>query len=657
MNIYQALKRVFVGRRLASAQLGETLLPKRLALPVFASDALSSVAYAPDEILITLSLAGMTGYLFSWQIGLAVGVVIAVVAMSYRQTVRAYPTGGGDYEVAASNLGRHAGLTVASALLVDYVLTVAVSVSAGVLNAKAMLPGIDGYEVPIAVGVIVVLALMNLRGVRDSGGVLAWPTYVFMFSMLLMLAIGFFRILVLGHSLKSETSDLTVIGAQGADQAFGWVLVAIITRAFSSGCAALTGVEAVANGVPSFRPPKSRNAASVLGLLGLIAVTMLVGIVLLANLTRVHLIDELTGTHYLKPDGSTIHTAAVTVTGQLARTVFSDWFVPGFYVVIIATLSILFLAANTAFNGFPSLASILAKDGYLPRQLHTRGDRLAYSNGIVLLAVAAIALVWGFNASVTALIQLYVVGVFISFTVGQTGMVLHWNRALRVEKDRGERRRMQRSRLVNLLGAGMTAVVLVVVLISKFAHGAYLALVAMALTYLLMILIHRHYNQVREELALRPESDRALPSRVRSVVLVQQVNLPTAKAIAYAKAGRATSLMGVTIAVDDEEARDLMAAWRQEDFGIPLRVIASPYREITQPFIQYVAEMRTENPRDVVAVYIPDYVGGHWWERLLHNQTTLLIRTRLHYMSGVMVISVPYQLSSSRQRETRQHVR
>ena len=256
MNIYQALKRVFVGRRLASAQLGETLLPKRLALPVFASDALSSVAYAPDEILITLSLAGMTGYLFSWQIGLAVGVVIAVVAMSYRQTVRAYPTGGGDYEVAASNLGRHAGLTVASALLVDYVLTVAVSVSAGVLNAKAMLPGIDGYEVPIAVGVIVVLALMNLRGVRDSGGILAWPTYVFMFSMLLMLAIGFFRILVLGHSLKSETSDLTVIGAQGADQAFGWVLVAIITRAFSSGCAALTGVEAVANGVPSFRPPQ-----------------------------------------------------------------------------------------------------------------------------------------------------------------------------------------------------------------------------------------------------------------------------------------------------------------------------------------------------------------------------------------------------------------
>jgi len=275
----------------------------------------------------------------------------------------------------------------------------------------------------------------------------------------------------------------------------------------------------------------------------------------------------------------------------------------------------------------------------------------------VLLAVAAILLVWVFNASVTALIQLYVVGVFISFTVGQIGMVLHWNRALRAEKDRGERRRMKRSRVINLLGAGMTAVVLVVVLISKFTHGAYLALVAMGVMYLLMVLIRRHYDQVRDELALRPESDRALPSRVRAVVLVQQVNLPTAKAIAYAKASRATSLMGVTISVDDEEARELMKAWRKEDFGIPLRVIASPYREITQPFIRYVADLRTENPRDVVAVYIPDYVVGNWWERLLHNQTTLLIRTRLHYMSGVMVISVPYQLRSSRQREARQSAR
>ena len=654
MNIIAGLKRVLVGRRLSNSQLGETLLPKRLALPVFASDALSSVAYAPDEILITLSLAGMTGYLFSWQIGLAVGVVVAVVVLSYRQTVRAYPTGGGDYEVASANLGRHAGLTVASALLVDYVLTVAVSVSAGVLNAKAMMPWLDGHEVFAAVAVIGLLALMNLRGMRESGGLFAWPTYIFMVSMLAMLAVGFFRILVLGQPLMSETAHLIVLDPKGSATAGGWLLIAVIARAFSSGCAALTGVEAIASGVPAFRPPRSRNAAAVLAMLGLIAVVMLVGVVVLAKLTKVHLIDELSGTHYLAPDGSISHTPAVTVTGQLARTVFGDWFSPGFHLMLLATVAILVLAANTAFNGFPSLASILAKDGYLPRQLHTRGDRLAHSNGIICLAAAAIVLVIIFETSVTALIQLYVVGVFISFTLGQVGMVRHWSQRLRTELDRGERRRMQRARVINVIGATATGTVLLVVLVSKFTHGAWLALLAMGAVFLAMLQVHRHYRQVREELALDTVTDRILPSRVRAVVLVQQVNRPTAKAIAYAKASRATSLTGVTIAVDDEETREVVAAWEQEDFGIPLRVIASPYREITQPFLRYVSELRTENPRDVVAVYIPDFVVGRWWERFLHNQTSRLIRDRLHVMKGVMVISVPYQLSSSLRRHERQ---
>ena len=654
MNIIAGLKRVLVGRRLSNSQLGETLLPKRLALPVFASDALSSVAYAPDEIFITLSLAGMTGYLFSWQIGLAVGVVVAVVVLSYRQTVRAYPTGGGDYEVASANLGRHAGLTVASALLVDYVLTVAVSVSAGVLNAKAMMPWLDGHEVFAAVAVIGLLALMNLRGMRESGGLFAWPTYIFMVSMLAMLAVGFFRILVLGQPLMSETAHLIVLDPKGSATAGGWLLIAVIARAFSSGCAALTGVEAIANGVPAFRPPRSRNAAAVLAMLGLIAVVMLVGVVVLAKLTKVHLIDELSGTHYLAPDGSISHTPAVTVTGQLARTVFGDWFSPGFHLMLLATVAILVLAANTAFNGFPSLASILAKDGYLPRQLHTRGDRLAHSNGIICLAAAAIVLVIIFETSVTALIQLYVVGVFISFTLGQVGMVRHWSQRLRTELDRGERRRMQRARVINVIGATATGTVLLVVLVSKFTHGAWLALLAMGAVFLAMLQVHRHYRQVREELALDTVTDRILPSRVRAVVLVQQVNRPTAKAIAYAKASRATSLTGVTIAVDDEETREVVAAWEQEDFGIPLRVIASPYREITQPFLRYVSELRTENPRDVVAVYIPDFVVGRWWERFLHNQTSRLIRDRLHVMKGVMVISVPYQLSSSLRRHESQ---
>lgn len=648
MNIYSAFKRVLVGRRLSNEQMGETLLPKRYALPVFASDALSSVAYAPDEILITLSLAGMTGYMFSWQIGVAVAVVVGVVVLSYRQTVHAYPTGGGDYEVAAANLGQKASLTVASALLVDYVLTVAVSVSAGVLNARAIIPSVAGHEASVAIIVITLLTLANLRGVRESGGFFAFPTYIFMVSMFIMIGTGLFRILVLGQSLSSETASLTVVAPEGSPEAVGWVLIAVLARAFSSGCAALTGVEAISNGVPSFRPPKSRNAASVLGMLGLIAITLLVGIIVLANLTKVRLIDELTGAHYEDAAGNTVSSSAVTVTGQLARVVFGDWFVPGVFIVVISTMVILFLAANTAFNGFPSLASILAKDAYLPRQLHSRGDRLAYSNGIITLAITAIGLVWAFDASVTALIQLYVVGVFISFTLGQIGMMRHWSTALVTETDRSARRRMQRSRLINTIGACLTGLVLVVVLISKFTHGAWLALVAMAVMYLMMTLIRKHYESVSREVELRADSDRALPSRVRGVVLVQQVNLPTAKAVAFAKASRNTSLVGVLVAIDEDETAQVVKDWNVEDIDVQLKVIASPYREITTPFIRYVAQLRTENPRDVVAVYIPEFVVGHWWEQVLHNQTALLIRTRLHFMPGVMVISVPYQLNSAK---------
>ncbi|MDO5678084.1 MAG: APC family permease [Propionibacteriaceae bacterium] len=651
MNVISALKRMVVGRRLSNTQMGETLLPKRIALPVFASDALSSVAYAPDEILITLSLAGMAGFMFSWEIGIAVAIVVAVVVMSYRQTVYAYPSGGGAYEVARENLGRHAGLTVASALMVDYVLTVAVSVSAGVINAKAMAPFLDGYEAWTAVGVITFLTLVNLRGVRESGAAFALPTYVFMISMLSMIAIGLFRIFVLGQNLSSETADLIVVRPDGAEEVATWALIAILARAFSSGCAALTGVEAISNGVPSFKPPKSRNASAVLGMLGILAITMLVGIMALANLTKVHLIDELTGTHYVDAQGNTIHSAATTVPGQLARVVFMDWFPPGFYIMVTSTMLILFLAANTAFNGFPSLASFLAKDGYLPRQLHSRGDRLAYSNGIVMLSLGAIGLVLAFNASVTALIQLYVVGVFISFTLSQTGMVRHWTVKLRTEQDPVARRKMMRSRLINVVGALLTLIVLLVVLVSKFTHGAYLALVAMGLILAVMLAISKHYAAVAEELALTPESDRALPSRVRGVILVQRVNLPTAKAIAFARATRPTALTAVTVAIDDEEVEQILDEWEAEDFGIPLKVIASPYREITGPFIRYVSDLRTENPRDVVSVYIPEYVVGHWWEQLLHNQTALLIRTRLHFMQGVMVTSVPYQLRSSGRRK------
>lgn len=646
--MWDATKRVLIGRKLASSRLGETLLPKRIALPVFASDALSSVAYAPDEILITLSLASMAGFAFSLPIALLVAGVMLIVVASYRQIVHAYPSGGGDYEVATVNLGANAGLTVASALLVDYVLTVAVSVSSGIQNLKAMAPFLAGREGMFAAVVIFLIMAINLRGVRESGTFFAVPTYAFMASVGLMVIWGLVQIFLLGRPLEAETADYTVVGPDRYSPFAGLVMVGLLARSFSSGCAALTGVEAISNGVPNFRKPKSANAATTLLLLGTIAVSMLLGIVTLARMTGVKMLDVRSGTYFGAPNGEKVFDEATTVMGQLARTVFYDSFRPGFYVMVTVTVIILFLAANTAFNGFPTLASILAKDGWLPHQLHTRGDRLAYSNGIIGLAAAAIGLVLVFNASVTMLIQMYVVGVFVSFTLSQTGMLRHWTRELARETDPAARSRMQRSRLVNTIGLVATGLVLVVVLISKFIHGAWMAIGAMVLLFIVMKAIHRHYAAVKRETALGGASDMVLPSRVRAIVLANAVNKPTVKAIQFARASGASTVEAVTVAVDTDEATDLLRDWDANDMPIPLRVIDSPFRQITQPFIDYVKKVRTDNPRDVVCIYIPEYVVGHWWESLLHNQTALLIKTRLHFMSGVMVASVPYQLGSGR---------
>lgn len=648
MKVFQAVKRVFIGRKLESSALGETLLPKRIALPVFASDALSSVAYAPDEILITLSLAGAAGFAFSWKIGLAVALVMLIVVMSYRQTVHAYPSGGGDYEVATANLGPRFGLVVASALLVDYVLTVAVSVSSGIQNAEAMIPWLSGREGLAAAIVILVLTALNLRGVRESGTFFAIPTYAFMISVICMVLWGLTRVLVLGDTLRAPTADYTVVGSPKYTGLAGMAFVILMARTFSSGCAALTGVEAISNGVPSFREPKSRNAATTLAMLGGIAVSMLLGIIVLANITGVKMYDVTGESRLIDPSGHVV-TDQTTVVGQLARTVFYDSFKPGFYIMIVCTMIILFLAANTAFNGFPVLGSILARDGFLPRRLHTRGDRLAYSNGIITLATGAIVLVLVFNASVTALIQLYVVGVFISFTVSQTGMLRHWTRLLRTDTSAtpAERRRWRHSRVINGIGLVGTGVVLIIILASKFIHGAYLALIAMLAMYLLMGAIKKHYTSVAHELELNSPSDRALPSRVHAVVMVSDLNKPTMRAIQFAKATVPTFLEAVIVDVDPDVTDKLVQRWDDEDIDIPLKVIASPYREITNPFIEHIRRIRSENPRDMVEVFIPEYVVGHWWEHLLHNQTALVVRARLHFMPGVLISSVPYQLRSS----------
>lgn len=644
VDVSAALKRLLVGRKLASNQLGETLLPKRIALPVFASDALSSVAYAPDEILLTLSLAGMAGFAFSWQVGLAVGFVMFIVVLSYRQVVHAYPSGGGDFEVASVNLGPTAGLTVASALLVDYVLTVAVSVSSGVQNAQAMIPQIRGYEGLIAAGCIALLTVLNLRGVRESGTLFAIPTYCFMFGVLGMIGWGLIQILILGEPFQAPTADYEVVGDPFFMQLNAVAIIALLARSFSSGCAALTGVEAISNGVPAFREPKSRNAATTLGLLGGIAITMLLGIIALANMTGLKLIDPHGGSHF-EVDGVEVDYAQ-TAMGQLAGTIFAG-FQPAFYFVITATFVILFLAANTAFNGFPVLGSILAREGYLPKALYTRGDRLAYSNGIAALALPAIVLVLVFNASVTALIQLYVVGVFVSFTVSQLGMTRHWTRHLRIETDPAARRRMQHSRIINMIGLVCTGTVLVIVLAAKFIYGAYLAVIAMAIVFAIMKSIRRHYDKVARETAADPDDVHTLPSRVRAIVLVQSINKPTLRALNFAKAMRPSSLVAITVGANEDETTALLAAWEAEDVDVPLTVLASPYREVTRPVVEYVRGLRSENPREIVCVFIAELVVGHWWEQLLHNQTGLILRTRLHFMPGVMVASVPYRLASS----------
>jgi amino acid transporter len=650
VNVADIGKRLLLGRKLRSTQLHETLLPKRIALPVFASDALSSVAYAPDEIFLTLSLAGLVAYSYSWKIAILVAIVMLVVVASYRQNVHAYPSGGGDYEVATVNVGPNAGLTVASALLVDYVLTVAVSISSGVQNAKSVFPMVNGHEAWVAAAVAVVLMALNLRGVRESGTLFSIPTYCFMFAILSMVIYGLFRILVLGDPIQVDSAQYGIEPDPKYAAFTGVAMVALLARTFSSGCAALTGVEAISNGVPAFRKPKSKNAATTLLMLGLVAVSMLIGVVVLANLTGLKLIDQ--GLSHYTLNGQPVEVVEETAIGQLSQAVFAD-FKPAFYFTVAATMLILFLAANTAFNGFPVLGSILARDGYLPRQLHTRGDRLAYSNGILVLAFFAIVLIIAFKADVTALIQLYVVGVFVSFTVSQLGMLRHWTRLLRVEDDPSVRGRMIRSRVINAIGLTMTATVLVIVLISKFTKGAYIAIIAMAVIFALMKLIRRHYEAVAQETALVEGEDRTLPSRVRAVVLVSKLHKPTLRALAFAKAARPSTLEALTVSVDPEETQRLVKVWEEADTGVPLKVIASPYREVTNPIIDYVKNLRRESPRDVVTVYIPEYVVGHWWEQILHNQSALRLKGRLLFTPGVMVTSVPFLLASSTKAEQR----
>ncbi|MET9852243.1 APC family permease [Streptomyces sp. NPDC006450] len=631
-------KRVLVGEPLDTARLGETLLPKRLALPIFCSDPLSSVAYATEEILLILALGGVALLHLAWYAAAAIVFLLVVVVASYRQTCYAYPGGGGAYIVSSKNLGPTAALTAASALLVDYVMTVAVSVVSGVSAITSAIPSLSDHEVPLSVGFVVLLTLMNLRGVRESGRVFAVPTYGFVLVIYLMFAVAAYR-LATGDTIRAESAALP-ISEEGTYAGLAVVLLAL--RAFASGCTALTGVEAISNGVPAFQKPKSKNAATTLAAMGALAVTMFAGITFLAMNYQVHVAADPTEL------GLAPGTPMSTALAQIGRATFGDWHVL-FYLLQAVTAGVLILAANTAFNGFPMLASILAKDRYVPRQLFNRGDRLVYSNGVVLLALAAIALIVAFDAQLTRLIQLYIIGVFVSFTLSQAGMVKHWKQELASPATRKEERiHIHRRLVINAVGAVMTSVVLVIVLVTKFTHGAWLVVIAMPLLFLGMKGVRRHYDTVAREVAVAPGVRPRKPARHHVVVLVAAVHAPTLKALGFAMGLRPDTLTALSVAADEEDANRLREAWAEHDPGIPLKVLHSPYREVIGPVLAYVQEQAAAEGTDMLSVVIPEYVVGHWWEQPLHNQNALRLKARLLFTPGVAVIDVPFLLESAK---------
>ena len=629
-------KRLLIGDPLPSDKLEGQLLPKHLALPIFASDPLSSVAYAPQELLMILLIGGFGFIAYGPWVALAVVVLLLVVVLSYRQLIKAYPSGGGDYEVARKNLGEKAGLIVAAALLVDYVMTVAVSVASGVDNIISALPFLDPYRVWLAVVAVVILAAINLRGVRESSTAFAIPTYLFIGSIGVMLVTALVRT-ALGDAPIAESVDLELESESLAQAAF----VLLILRAFASGCAALTGVEAISNGVPAFRRPKIRNAQRTLMIMGGTAIVLFSGLVAVAIISGARYLD-CTERVYVDAAACTTDPQRSLI-AQIAAATFGDFTVP-FFVVQGATAAVLLLAANTAFNGFPLLGSVLAADKYAPKALSTRGDRLIFSNGVLALSVTAIAILVVFQADLTTLIQLYIIGVFTSFTLGQSGMVRHWIRMLRRGAD--GRGAIVRGLIINLVGAAMTFSVLVIVTITKFSHGAWIVFVVMPILWFLMLGVNRYYRDVDAEIAVDAETTFGA-SGDHAVVLVGRMQKPTLKALDYAIAARHGSLEAVHVAIDDDAADKLDLEWASQNIKVPLRILESPYRDISAPLIAYLKSRRVKHGAEVITVYLPEYIVGHWWESLLHNHKARRMRHKLMLVHGVVVALVPWLLDSS----------
>jgi amino acid transporter len=637
-------KRLIIGDPLMSENLDEQLLPKRRALPIFASDALSSVAYAPQELLMILLIGGTAFLAFSPWVAAAVVALLVVVVLSYRQLIKAYPSGGGDYEVSRKNLGEVPGVVVASALLVDYVLTVAVSVASGVDNIISAIPELDPARVELAVGFVILIVLVNLRGVREASFAFAIPTYLFIGSVAIMIVVGVVRI-ALGDPPVASSAQYSVQGEQLTQAA----VILLVLRAFSSGCSALTGVEAVSNGVPAFRRPKVGNAQTTLVLMGGIA------IVLFSGLTVVGLVS---GVHYAENPCNLIgfdcaNQPQPSLMAQVAAATFGMGSIP-FFIIQAATACVLLLAANTAFNGFPLLGAVLARDGYAPKALNTRGDRLVYSNGMIILGAAAIVVLGVFQARLTTLIQLYIIGVFVSFSLGQIGMVRHWRRMLRRLRDekepaaasvQSERRSAHTGLVINALGAAMTVSVLLIVTITKFTHGAWLVFLAIPVLTLLMIGVNRYYRDVEHE--IRVDETHFGSEGDLAIILVNRLQKPVVKAVDYALAAKHDKTIAVHVAVSDEESAALQRQWDEHRMPVKLVIIESPYRSYAAPVAAFIRKYREQHGSSVVTVYLPQYIVGHWWESLLHNRRSRRIAQQLMLVHGLTITLVPWLLDSS----------
>ncbi len=602
----KTIKKFILGPPLKSIELGHQRLSKKIALAIFSSDALSSVAYATEEILLVLGAAGLAAMAVSLPIAIAIGILLLILISSYSETIHAYPTGGGAYTVAKDNLGTYPGLVAAAALLTDYILTVSVSISSGVAALTSAFPLFFEYRVAICTGFVILITLANLRGVKESGAIFAIPTYLFVTSFLILLGVGFYK-----YFFGNVAHAMEAVEMKAATQNLSYFLV---LRAFSSGCAALTGVEAISNGIPAFEKPEPRNANITLVLMGIILLTLFLGITELSRLF-----------HILPKEHE-------TVVSQIARQVFQGGFF--YYIIQAATMLILILAANTSFAGFPLLASLLARDSFLPRQLSGLGDRLAFSNGIILLGSASIGLIFLFQASTHSLIPLYAVGVFISFTLSQSGMVVHWVKL----RSKGWWYKV----LINGVGAMTTLVALLVIAATKFTHGAWMVIVFIPILMIAFLSIHKHYKNIVQQ--LHPNLVDLLPPKLHRVLIpVSTFHKGTVKAISYALS-ISNDVRALYVGLDPEKTARMKDIWDGWCIDIPLVILDSPYRSIIQPILEHIDKLQAEEKDQLITVVLPEFVPAKWWHQILHNQTALLIRGALLFKKGVVVTSARHFL-------------